>query len=178
MTGSQSAFLALLLPEPRVEGAETQRVALESIDGTSSFYLIQPTLVSWLQTLSRQCQTYLEYRRSKFLPLLWVDNFLLLEIQHICVESTGEIMYMLHQHLKQQSKEKQERKDKMAFCYRFKLRIPHPKEGNKILNFKLMVPFKSRKLSRGRFGYSTLEEDTKFLSKALQFFKHRTYQTL
>ena len=47
MTGSQSAFLALL-PEPRVEGAETQRAALESIDGTSSFYLIQPTLVSWL----------------------------------------------------------------------------------------------------------------------------------
>ena len=53
MTGSQSAFLALLLPEPRVEGAETERAALESIDGTSSFYLIQPTLVSWLQTLSR-----------------------------------------------------------------------------------------------------------------------------
>ena len=47
MTGSQSAFLALL-PEPRVEGAETQRAALESIDGTSSFYLIIPTLVSWL----------------------------------------------------------------------------------------------------------------------------------
>ena len=66
----------------------------------------------------------------------------------------------------------------MAFCYRFKLRIPHPKEGNKLLNFKLLVPFKSRKVSGGRFGYSTLEEDTKFLAKALKLFKHRTYQTL
>ena len=66
----------------------------------------------------------------------------------------------------------------MAFCYRFKLRIPHPKEGNKLLKFKLMVPFKSRKISGGRFGYSTLEEDTKFLAKALKLFKHRTYQTL
>ena len=34
----------------------------------------------------------------------------------------------------------------MAHCYHFKIRIPHPKEGNKILKFKLLVPFKSRKV--------------------------------
>ena len=32
----------------------------------------------------------------------------------------------------------------MTSCYRFKLRISDPREGNKILNFKLMVPFKSQ----------------------------------
>ena len=67
----------------------------------------------------------------------------------------------------------------MAFCYRFKLRLPNYKEsGKKLLNFKVVVPFKSRRLSCGRFGYSTLEEDTKFIAKALKFLKHRTYQTL
>ena len=66
----------------------------------------------------------------------------------------------------------------MAFCYHFKIRVPHPKEGNKLLKFKIVVPFKSRKMSNGRFGYSTLEEDTKFLAKVLRFCKHRTYQTL
>ena len=66
----------------------------------------------------------------------------------------------------------------MAFCYRFKVRISDPKEGNKILNFNLMVPFKSRKISCGRFGYSTLEENTTLLAKALKFFKNTAYQTL
>jgi len=65
----------------------------------------------------------------------------------------------------------------MAFCYRFKVRISDPKQCNKILNFKMIVPFKSRKISGGRFGYSTLEEeDTSLLAKALKVFKHRTYQ--
>ena len=44
-----------------------------------------------------------------------------------------------------------------SFCYRFKLRVPHPKEGRKLLSFKLAVPFKSRRLSGGRFGYSAME---------------------
>ncbi len=68
----------------------------------------------------------------------------------------------------------------MAFCYHFKLRIPHPKEigKKKLLKFKLMVPFKSRRMSFGRFGYSTLEEDTKFIAKALKWLKHRDYNTL
>lgn len=67
----------------------------------------------------------------------------------------------------------------MAFCYRFKLRIPQvSKCGQKLMNFKLVVPFKSRRFSGGKFGYSTLEEDTKFIAKALKFLKHRSYQTL
>jgi len=66
----------------------------------------------------------------------------------------------------------------MAHCYHFKLRIPHPKEGNKILNFKLMVPFKCRKLSGGRFGYSILEGDTKLLAKLLRIFKNNKYESL
>ena len=66
----------------------------------------------------------------------------------------------------------------MAFCYRFKVRISDPKQCNKILNFKMTVPFKSRRIFSGRFGYSTLEEDTSLLAKALKVFKHRTYQTL
>jgi len=71
----------------------------------------------------------------------------------------------------------------MAFCYHFKLRIPHPKDfstklGSKKINFKMLVPFKSRRFSGGRFGYSTLEEDTKFIAKALKFLKNRSYSHL
>ena len=66
----------------------------------------------------------------------------------------------------------------MAFCYRFKWRFPHPKEGNKVVTFKLVVPFKSRKVSNGRFGYSALEGDQKLLTKALKFFKYRKYDKL
>ena len=69
-------------------------------------------------------------------------------------------------------------KTKMAFCYRFKWRIPHPKEGNKVISFKLVVPFKSRKASNGRFGYSSLEGDHRLLAKALKFFKNRKYEKL
>jgi hypothetical protein len=66
----------------------------------------------------------------------------------------------------------------MAFCYRFKWRIPHPKEGTKVVTFKLVVPFKSRKVSNGRFGYSSLEGDHRLLTKALKFFKNRKYEKL
>jgi len=68
----------------------------------------------------------------------------------------------------------------MAFCYHFKLRIPHPKDfkSSKKLNFKMKVPFKSRRITGGRFGYSTLEEDTKFIAKVLKFLKNRNYNTL
>jgi hypothetical protein len=68
----------------------------------------------------------------------------------------------------------------MAFCYHFKFRIPHPKEigGKKLLKFKLMVPFKSRRFTGGRFGYSSLGEDTKFFAKAMKFLRHRNYDTL
>jgi len=66
----------------------------------------------------------------------------------------------------------------MAFCYRFKFRFPTPKEGKKLLSFKVCVPFKSRRFSGGRFGYSTLEEDTKLIAKALKFLRYRKYQTL
>jgi len=66
----------------------------------------------------------------------------------------------------------------MAFCYRFKIRIPHPKEGNKHINFKILVPFKCRKLSGGRFGYSILDGDTKLLAKMLKIFKNNKYESL
>ena len=77
-------------------------------------------------------------------------------------------------------KKQQISSNKMAFCYHFKVRIPHPKDFkvSKKLNFKLTVPFKSRRFSGGRFGYSTLEEDTKFIARALKFLKHRSYSTL
>ena len=77
-------------------------------------------------------------------------------------------------------KKQQLSSNKMAFCYHFKVRIPHPKDFkvSKKLNFKLTVPFKSRRFSGGRFGYSTLEEDTKFIARALKFLKHRSYSTL
>jgi hypothetical protein len=74
--------------------------------------------------------------------------------------------------------EKQKQQNKMAFCYRFKWRIPHPKEGNKLISFKLVVPFKSRKASNGRFGYSSLEGEHRLLTKALKFFKNRKYDKL
>ena len=48
-----------------------------------------PSLVSWLQTLSKNCHTLHTYK--SFVELLWVHNFFLLP-QHFCVESTGEIM--------------------------------------------------------------------------------------
>ncbi|TRY70905.1 hypothetical protein TCAL_17258 [Tigriopus californicus] len=65
----------------------------------------------------------------------------------------------------------------MAYCYRLKMRIPHPmKRGSsKTLQIKIPVPFKCRRFSGGRFGYSTLEPDTKFLERALQIFRHRSY---
>jgi len=66
----------------------------------------------------------------------------------------------------------------MAFCYRFKIRIPHPKEGNKQITFKVLVPFKCRKLSGGRFGYSILDGDTKLLAKMLKIFKNNKYESL
>jgi hypothetical protein len=54
----------------------------------------------------------------------------------------------------------------MAFCYRFKWRIPHPKEGCKVITFKLVVPFKSRKASNGRFGYRDQCYETWFRPKS------------
>ena len=42
----------------------------------------------------------------------------------------------------------------------------------------MKVPFKSRRITGGRFGYSTLEEDTKFIAKVLKFLKNRNYNTL
>ena len=71
----------------------------------------------------------------------------------------------------------------MAFCYHFKLRMPLKyKAEKKVLKFKLVVPFKSRKLSFGRFGYSSLGEETKFIAKCLKLLRvHRktsNYDTL
>jgi len=66
----------------------------------------------------------------------------------------------------------------MAFCYRFKFRFPHPKEGKKVISFKLVVPFKSRKASGGKFGYSSLGGDHRLITKALKFFRNRQYEKL
>ena len=40
----------------------------------------------------------------------------------------------------------------MAYSYRFKVRIPLPRRPDKILSFGLVLPFKSRKFSLGRYG--------------------------
>lgn len=79
----------------------------------------------------------------------------------------------------------------MAFCYRFKMRIPHPtKPGQKVINIKVPVPFKSRRFSCGRFGYSNVVMDgsttktaddsntNKLLSKALSFIRKKDYDSL
>ena len=70
----------------------------------------------------------------------------------------------------------------MAFCYRFKFRIPHPTRygvGSNVITFKLPVPFKSRRFAGGRFGYANMEPDNKLLAKALKVFrrKSRDYET-
>jgi hypothetical protein len=39
----------------------------------------------------------------------------------------------------------------MAYSYRFKVRIPLPRRPDKILTFGLVLPFKSRKFSLGRY---------------------------
>lgn len=67
-----------------------------------------------------------------------------------------------------------------SFCYRFKLRIPYPREGKKLLSFKVMVPFKCRRLSGGRFGYSSMDsQGSRLLAKALNLIQRRgNYDTL
>ena len=72
---------------------------------------------------------------------------------------------------------------RMAFCYRFKWRIPHPtKPGQKVISFKVPVPFKSRRFTCGRFGYSNMmmEGDTtnKLLGKAMRFLRNKDYDAL
>jgi hypothetical protein len=66
----------------------------------------------------------------------------------------------------------------MAFCYRFKWRFPHPKEGTKMVTLNLVVPFKSRKASGGRFGYAPLGGDRRLITRALKFFRSRNYEKL
>jgi hypothetical protein len=39
----------------------------------------------------------------------------------------------------------------MAYSYRFKVRIPLPRRPDKVLTFGLVLPFKSRKFSLGRY---------------------------
>jgi hypothetical protein len=71
----------------------------------------------------------------------------------------------------------------MAFCYRFKFRIPHPTRhgvGSNVITLKLPMLFKSRRLLGGRFGYSNMESDNKLLTKALKVFRRTTkeYETI
>ena len=71
----------------------------------------------------------------------------------------------------------------MAFCYRFKWRIPHPtKPGQKVINIKVPVPFKSRRFTCGQFGYSNMmmEGNTnKLFAKAMKLIRNnKNYDTL
>ena len=64
----------------------------------------------------------------------------------------------------------------MAFCYRFKIRIPHPTRhgSSNVVTLKLPVPFKSRLMTAGRFGYTNMEADNRLLAKALKVFRKRS----
>ena len=67
----------------------------------------------------------------------------------------------------------------MAFCYRLKLRIPHPlkKGASKALQFKIPLPFKSRRFFRGRFGYEEMEgAENRMVEKTLKLFRNSDYR--
>ena len=66
----------------------------------------------------------------------------------------------------------------MAFCYRLKFRIPHPTRhgDSKVFTLSVPMPFKSRRMAGGRFGYSNMDADygsRLLLAKALRVFKKK-----
>ena len=67
----------------------------------------------------------------------------------------------------------------MAFCYRLKFRIPHPTRhgDSKVFTLSVPVPFKSRRMTGGRFGYANMDGadygSRLLLAKALRVFKKK-----
>uniref|UniRef100_A0A0K2T941 Uncharacterized protein n=1 Tax=Lepeophtheirus salmonis TaxID=72036 RepID=A0A0K2T941_LEPSM len=64
-----------------------------------------------------------------------------------------------------------------SYCYHFKLRLPSPAPGDKTVRFKIQVPFKCKRFTPNKFGYSNMNGKTNFLSKALGFLKHKRYES-